>query len=243
MLRHLNAQDTRELSDSMSRGPGTSIPPPDFHKYTRLRVGVVEQSRRGSRLSLRLRGALHDQADPSIEHRPISSMELLAVEASTPTDRLAPRIDEAVLFAQRALSPSNWISSRKSWMIEAIARRGGVIADSALHVETRGGLGWTVELPAQTYAYALGTIAGVGICCGDAALAPGVEVGFALQAFRRWRAGIRWIREHSLNDWANNQERLKAWIRLDLGQRLGILMIGEKDPMGDHVKFGLDWYP
>jgi len=243
-LRLLNAQEPREPRATPSlEGPGRPIPPPRFHRYSRVGLSHLTASSGPARLSLRYRGALHDELDPWFAHQPLNTMEFLAVESSSPQDRFAPRLEAAVLFSQRSLGASSWIKRRSSWLLEALARRGGLFGAEGMHFELRGGLGKTFRLPAELYAYGLATVAGVGRWGDGAALAPGLEAGLVALTADRWRYGVRWTLERDVFEWSRRHERLRAWARLDLARRWGATLTAERIPGGKAVALGVDWYP
>lgn len=208
-------------------GPGLAIAPPRFHRYTRLRLSFEAADFGPGRIGLALRGALHDEHDPSYGHQPINAMDFLSAAASTPADALAPRLDQAILFSQRALAVSSWVRRRRSWLLEALARRGGLF-DEGVHLEARAGLGATLALPGRVHAYALATVAGVGRWDHGAALAPGVEAGVLALPFERWRAGARFTREHDAFQWSRAIQRVRGFARVDLGARLGLSLAAER---------------
>lgn len=243
LLRRLNGQPSTNDGETLSvTGAGDPILPPAFHRYSRMRVGFVEHPR-GRRISARYRGALHDEVDPWSGHRPLNSMEFLSLEVSAPTDHLALQVDEIVLFSQRALSPSDWIAGRTSWLFEAQARRGGIFDSEAIHMETRAGLGKTTERGSSWYTYWLVTAAVVAVWDDDVAFAPGLELGTAVAVGPDWRLGARWTREHHVGQWELVHQRIHGWIRRDLGSRLGIVGRGESGPGGELFSISIDWYP
>jgi hypothetical protein len=243
LLRVLNAQDAPVSMVPTAGRVGEPIDAPRFHQYTRLSLSVVGARAESPRVALRYRGALHDLADPSVAHRPLNSLELLSVEASIPSRGFTPRLDNVVLLSQRSLTPSDWITSRGSWMLEALGRRGGLFEPNGFHLELRGGVGKTVRLLGPTFAYALATAAGVGVCCDKIAFAPGWEAGVAWLASPRLRSGLRWSREYDISAWSRWHERLRIWTRVDVGNTWATTLSAENTPLGDLLRFSIDWYP
>lgn len=95
-------------------GPGIPVPPEGFHRYGRLQLAY--QAAPGlpatpGRIRLGYRPAMHDQADPPVGEPGASSLELLALVVSSSIRSPAIRLDEATLFSQRALGPSDWLRS------------------------------------------------------------------------------------------------------------------------------------
>jgi hypothetical protein len=244
LLRVLNARapPDEEVSGA-AQDVGIPIPPPVFYRYSRIRLSYLRAASAVDRLSFRYRGALNDETDPAVAYRPLNMIEFLALELSVPTDRFALRLDALVLFSQRSLSPSDWIAKRASWMLEALARRGGLFGNDALHLEVRVGAGRTVRLPAEIFAYGLITAAGVGHCCNHATFAPGVELGVVWLATRRSRLGFRWTSEYDVSDWSRDHQRVRGWLRYDLGRTWGVTAGGDAGPLGDYITLSLDWYP
>lgn len=245
-LSRLRLQNVRESSRQpavRSTAPGVPIPSPRFHEYTRLTISYLVNNSEDSRVALRIRGALHDLSEPPLAHRPLNSLELLAVEASVSTEGISPRIDELILFSQRSLSPSSWLVNRNSWMLETIGRYGGLFGADAFHMEMRAGSGKTYRFLNSGFAYALFTVAGTGTCCKEIALAPGWETGFAWLPNGPWRAGLRWTREYDITDWKRNHERIHFFIRRDITQKWAFNLKGEAGPLGTYARFGIDWYP
>jgi hypothetical protein len=244
-LRLLNVRDGPiEESHDSGEGLGESIPSPVFHRYTRFRLSYLDEGTTDpARVSLRYRAALHDEADPWLAHNPLNLMEFLAIEASAPINQFNVRLDELVLFSQRSLSPSDWITSRNSWMLEALARRGGLFGKDILHIEARVGFGKTFQVFPRFFAYGLVTAAGVGHCCDQAAFAPGLEVGLSWLTASRWRQGLRFTREYDVSDWSRDHQRISAWVRYDLRRSWGVNVSGDMGPLGKYVVLSLDWYP
>jgi hypothetical protein len=185
---------------------------------------------------------MHDETEPWLGQQPVSTMELLAVEASSAVDLADARLESAVLFSQRSLAPSGWTRPRISWLLEALARRDGLFGEGVTHVEARAGFGKTLKLPLDTYAHGLVTLAGVGAIGEGAALAPGVELGLVSLVSRRWRFGGTWTREHDALEWSRSAERVRLWTRVDLGSRWGAVVLAETGPSSECVRAGLDWY-
>jgi hypothetical protein len=244
LLRVLNARETpqEEVSDA-AQNAGQPIPPPAFYRYSRVRLSHLWTASAAHRISFRYRGALRDETDPGIARRPLNMLEFIALEVSVPTDRFAPRLDALVLFSQRSLSPADWITTRSSWMLEALARRGGLFGHDALHLEVRVGAGRTVRLPARIFGYGLITAAGVGYCCSQATFAPGLELGVVWLVTRRSRLGFRWTREYDVSDWSREHQRVRVWLRYDLGRSWGVTASGDAGPLGDYTSLSLNWYP
>lgn len=245
LLRTLNARPSTDGDEASSpvRGAGQRIPRPTFHGYTRLSFSHVASGSAPTRVSVRYRGALHEATDPWLAHRPLNTLVFLALDVSSPSNQFDPRIDAFTVFSQRSLSPADWITPRRSWMLEVLARRGGLFDDRTVHLEARAGLGKTVQLSGKAHAYGLITAAVVGPCCDRAAFAPGLEMGLVWLATDRMRSGFRWSREHSVSEWSRTHERLRLWARYDLGTRWGITLISESTPLGRSLKSRLDWYP
>jgi hypothetical protein len=200
--------------DYRERGEPVSLP--GFHHYSRLRVTHGSDPAGSNRTTVAFRGALHDGADPWYGHRPMNEMELLSVALST-THSLDLRLESAVLFSQRALAAKDWVRDRRSWMLEVQARRGGLLSTEGLHFEMRSGGGKTFVLPLNLHGYGLVTLAGVGEWGVGAAVAPGLEVGILGLSFERWRWGARVTTERHLTDWSRSHDRIRGWVRLDLG--------------------------
>lgn len=247
-LRLLNAEPRAHDAEESgalalgARGPGVPIPAPEPHGYPRVRLVYAAPREGTARVHLRFRAAMHDESEPWLGQQPASTMELLAVEASSPVDRAEVRLESAVLFAQRSLAPSSWTRTRGSWLLEALARRDGLFGEAPLHVEARAGLGKTLKLPLDTYVHGLVTVAGVGAFGEGAALAPGVEVGFVSLASRRWRLGGTWTREHDAFAWSRSAERIRLWTRVDVGRRWGAIVAADAGPSSESLRAGLDWY-
>jgi hypothetical protein len=100
-----------------------------------------------------------------------------------------------------------------------------------------------VRLPAEIFAYGLITAAGVGHCCNHATFAPGVELGVVWLATRRSRLGFRWTSEYDVSDWSRDHQRVRGWLRYDLGRTWGVTAGGDAGPLGDYITLSLDWYP
>lgn len=244
VLRRLNAVEARGRGGFDAGVPlGEPVPPPRFHSYPRLTISYLRGAFAAERVSLGYRAGLHDQLDPWISYRPLNTLELLAVETSSPTGSFVPRLDRLILFSQRSLDPSSWIQTRSSWLLEALARRGGLFGGNGLHLEARGGLGRTVRLSTRVFAYGLVTGAVVGRWDHRATFAAGVEAGLTMLAARDWRWAVRWIREHDVDGWWRRHQRITAWIRHDVGPGWGIRLSGEAGPPGNRVVMGVDWYP
>jgi hypothetical protein len=246
-LAHLRVLDADAAPDPAAPrapgGPGAELAPPVFHRYPRLALSREAGASGPGRLALRIRGALHDEADPWLGHQPLNTMELLSAQVSSREDRPALRLDAAVLFSQRSLAPSDWIRRRGSWLLEVVGRRGGLYDDHAGHLEARGGLGATLRLPGDLYAAGLGTVAGVGAWDRGATVAPGVEAGLVGLTFAWWRWGLRYTREHDLLSWSRWHERARAWIRVDVGRRLGLTVAAERWRGEDRVSIAVEAYP
>lgn len=225
------------------RGLGDPVPAPRFHSYSRFRLSVHEGVQGPRRISARFRPALHDASEPWFAYRPLNTLDFLTVDVSAPTDRFSPRLDAFVLFSQRSLSPSNWIATKRSWLLEVLARRGGLFREDGLHFEARGGLGKTRKFGRQLFVYGLATAAGVLDVGQGATFAPGVELGLVVLVSPKWRSGLRWTREHDVSDWSRHHERGRGWVRYDLGRRWGTMISVETGPLGDYVSLSLDWYP
>jgi Domain of unknown function (DUF4105) len=242
-MRLLNARETSESIGPNARSPGRPSPDPLFHRYGRFGVSSLYGASSVSRVAVRYRAALHDLFDPSLAHRPVNSLDLLALEVSSPASRLRPRLDRFVLFSQRALSPSDWITPRRSWMLETLGRRGGIFSVDGFHLEVRGGAGKTRRIRHRGFAYWLITVAGAGVCCNRLGVAPGWETGFAWLSGKKWRSGVRWSREFGLGRASRVHERLRIWVRRDM-TRLWALNAGfVKGPTGSYLQVTVDWYP
>jgi hypothetical protein len=243
LLRALNAGNRIDLGRaSVPSAVGTEIPHPDFHGYPRASVSYVYDPT-GSRLSLRVRPALHDEADPWTAHRPVNTLDFLSVEASIGTDRDQPalRFESIVLFSQRSLNPSTPITRRQSWMLEAVTVRGGVF-DEGLHTSVRSGAGKTFSLGSWGYAYGLVTTGAV-TNGAETAFAVGSEAGILILPAPNWRLGARWLREHDAFTWSRHHQRLSGWLRYDLHRDLGLRVSVTVDPEGTRQSLGFDWYP
>jgi hypothetical protein len=242
-LRLLNAE--REVAAPVVppiSGPGVRIPRPDFHGYPRLRLLYSAPDSGNGRFHLKLRPAMHDEADPRTGQQPASTMELLGVEVSTPADRAKVRLESAVLFSQRSLAPTDWTRRRSSWLLEGLARRGGMFGEGAVHYEARAGFGKTLALPAGTYVHGLVTLSAIGAIGEGATAAPGLEVGLVSLVATRGRLGATWTREHDVAEWSRSAERFRVWTRFDLGSRWGMTVAADTGPASRSVRFGADWY-
>lgn len=242
-LRLLNAQPRPGAQDTASiSGAGVPIPQPEFHHHPRLGLLYSAPRTGAGRVHLKLRGAMHDETDPWLGQQPASTMELLALEVSSPVDRPRARLEAAVLFSQRSLAPSHWTRGRTSWLLEALARRGGIFGEDATHYEARAGLGKTLRLPAGTYLHGLVTLAATGAFGEGAGLAPGVEVGFVSRVAARWRLGGTWTREHDVFEWSRSVQRARLWTRIDVGARWGALVAAEAAASARSLRLGMGWY-
>jgi hypothetical protein len=243
LLRLLNGRAGLGRSNLGVESIGEPIPSPLFHRYGRFSFSSLNANKAGPRLSVRYRAALHDFWDSSLGHRPINAMDLLAIEVSSPVGRVKPRIEQVVLFSQRALGPSDWITSRKSWMLELLGRRGGLYGADVFQLEARVGVGKTIRAGRSSYLYGLATLAGLGVVSRDIGISPGWEFGVAWQPGSRWSAGLRWSRETHFGNWSRFQQRLITWIRRDFGQFWGIRVGFLRGPTGNYSMLGIDWYP
>jgi hypothetical protein len=242
-LRLLNAQPQDAASEATSiTGAGLPIPQPEFHGYPRLRLLYSAPRTATGRVHLKFRAAMHDETDPWQGQQPASTMELLGVELSSPANRPQLRLESAVLFAQRSLAASDWTSDRSSWLLEALARRGGIFGSDATHLEARAGFGKTLRLPAETYLHGLVTFAAAGAYGKGAALAPGLEVGLLSLVASHWRFGGTWTQEHDLLEWSRSAQRLRLWTRVDLGRRWGAVVAADVGSSSKSVRVGMDWY-
>lgn len=250
-LRVANVRATRRPATGAGlrgAGEGVTIPAsrvtmPAFHRYSRLRLLQGRGAVGEARTSVALRGAMHDEADPWFGHRPLNTMQLFGLRVSTGTVRFAPRVEEVVVFSQRALAAGDWIRRRRSWILELQARRGGLFSSDGMHLELRSGGGRTVGLPLGLHAYGLITVAGVGEWGEGAAVAPGLEAGLVALTFDGWRWGARWTTERALGDWSRTHTRMRAWARVDLGGFGGIVGEYRRRRGGASWALGLDWYP
>lgn len=244
LLRVLNGRDraTRGRPER-SNGPGSSIEAPDFHGYTRASLSYIDAPS-ASRIALKFRPALHDQFDAWTAHRPLNALEFLSIEASIAPDGEdpAPRIESVVLFSQRSLNPSTWIAGRRSWMLEVVARRGGLFSADGLHAAARTGGGKTVQVGRWLYVYGLATTA-VVTDGGGVAFAPGLEAGMLVMPVPVLRLGAQWAREHDLLHWSRSHRQVEAWVRYDLAAEWGVRAMADVDEAGTSFTTTIDWYP
>ncbi len=242
-LRLLNAQRRAGGPETISiSGAGLPIPRPEFHRYPRLRLLYSAPGAATGRIHLEFRAAMQDETDPWLGQQPASTMELLGLEASSPVNGAQARFESAVLFSQRSLPASDWTRSRRSWLLEALARRGGIFGGDATHCEVRAGLGKTLGLPAGTYVHGLLTFAAVGAVGKGLGLAPGIEVGLLSRVARSWRFGAAWTREHDLLGWSRSAQRARLWTKVDVGARAGVVLAADAGPSSRSVRLGMDWY-
>ncbi len=242
-LRVLNAQPVDASAEPVPfSGAGLPTERPEFHRYPRLSLLYAVPRTGTARVHLKFRAAMHDETDPWVGQQPASTMELLAAEISAPVNGGDPRLESAVFFSQRSLKPSDWTAARTSWLLEALARRGGIFDEQATHLEARTGVGKTLRLPAATYLHVLVTLAGTGAVGEGAGLSPGLEVGFESLVAAHWRSGGAWTREHDLVDWSRSMQRIRVWTRLDLGHRWGAILSGAMDGSSTSLRLGVDAY-
>ena len=240
-LRVLRAARSTE-PPTPSAGPGREISAPRFHRYTRLRAGYVSTKSAPTRIALQIRGSMHDEFDPWIAHEPISTMEFLSLELSSPSDEFAPRVESAVLFSQRALVPSTWVKPRIGWMGELQMRRGDLMAAGRAQGELRIGVGQAWRLFGNTWAHGFATAAAIATSSDGAALAPGAEAGVTGLPSDRFRFGVRWSEEHDIASWDRVDRRARGWARLDISSRVGMNMVAERIFGTSRYTLALDWY-
>jgi hypothetical protein len=234
---------TPDGEPAADQGAGLPVPAPVFHQYSRFRLQYAPRPGTSGRIHLAFRAAMHDETEPWLGQQPASTMELLGLELSSPSSRLAPRLESAVLFSQRSLRPADWTARRPSWLLEVVGQRGGVYGPAATHLLARAGVGGTAQLPGGTYAHALVTVAAVGALREHAGLAPGIELGFVARASRGWRLGGTFTREHDLLAWGRHDQRLRLWTRLDVGARWAAVVTADLVHAASTVRLGVDWYP
>jgi hypothetical protein len=227
---------------SFKTDPQRPIPDPSFHEYSRLRLSQGLDETSSGRTYLSLRGALHDESDPWFGHRPLTTLDMLSVELSSPSTELIPRLESAVLFSQRALSPGDWVRGRASWMLEMQARRGGVFSEDGVHFEVRSGSGGTWAFPFNTYGYALFTTGIVGDWGRGIDFTPGAEVGFLALPHDRARVGFRWSHERRISEWSTHYSRITAWAKVDLSARWGLMVRMSETGSFSSWLAGFDWY-
>lgn len=242
-LRTINAREESGSRGNTERPAiGVEVPPPEFHGYSRLSI-VYNTGEEGDWISMKVRPALHDEMDPWTSHRPINTLEFLSAEISlrARADHIAPRLESFALFSQRSLRPPTLGISHRSWMIEAVASRNGMLGDG-IHLAVRTGGGATYALGEVGYAYGLLTTGAVSTG-SEATLALGSEAGILLLPMSQWRAGIRWAREHSALRWSHNHNRLQGWLRYDLNPASGIRTSISANGAEIRHSVSIDWYP
>ena len=241
-LRVLAAIDPTPTDDE-EPVPGREIAPLKFHRYTRLRTGYLTTPSAPARMSLQIRGSMHDEFDPWVAHEPVSTMEFLSLEVSSSVSALAPRLESVVLVSQRALVPSSWVKSRPGWLVELQGRRGGLLAEDRLHGELRAGFGQAWSLPGKTWLHGLATSAVIVTGSHGATVAPGAEAGITGFPSSWLRLGVRWSEEHDMFSWDRTERRVRAWSRLDVSSRAGLNLIAAKAAGRRAYTIALDWYP
>ena len=222
MLRRLNATsaapDVHEDSaaDARSQDWNPGVLPP----YGKLTAGW-RLTDTGPRVSLRYRPAMHAVADPGTGYRPINTLELLAVEVSR--GGRSTRVDEFILFSQTSLNPIDCVSRRRSWFVEAAARRGSVFGAHPVRYGLGSGLGRTYLHGRCTYFYALGTLGVQFVHSRAAALTPGLSMGACLiPSGAGWRLGTWATAETDASRPHRRSVAAGAWVRRDIGSRAGV---------------------
>lgn len=243
LLRVLNADDGGGLgTEPPNQQPGLSISEPRFHSYTRATLSYMKEGAEPSRVLMRFRPAMHDDADSWAAHRPLNSLEFLSAEMSVGTaDHQADaRMEKITVFSQRSLQPSDFVTERSSWMLELGAERGGLFGKS-MHWAARGGTGKTYRLGDAHYMYAL--LTGAFVVEGSKlALAPGFDIGYVAMPSTSWRFGVSVRREHDMLRWARQYQLLDAWFRHDLTTGWGVRGMARSGSRGDSFAVGIDWY-
>lgn len=243
-LRDFIATNANEPARNWGADPdmaaGTIVRPPAFHRYTRISAGYRTGSG-GNRLQLRIRPALHDQADPWVAHRPVNTLEFLTIEVSGRPETMDLRLESFVLFSQRSLTANSWLDRRSSWMLEAVLERGG-LASRGLQAAIRTGSG---KAFATNTFHAYGIItAGAAASTDAATLAIGFELGALLTGGDRWRGGGRWVHERDVAAIRGaGVSRAEIWGRRDLGNDAGVRIGARRLPVGSQYFIAADWYP
>jgi len=243
LIRLLNALESDVAAAPVGNALGRPVPAPEFHSYSKVTLAFRTIETEEPRVSLRYRPALHEQTDPWLAHRPVNTLEFGSVEISTATSGTSLRLEEVVLFAQRSLSPSDWIASRRSWLLEARVRRGGLFGEDALHSSARGGLGRTWRLSDECFIYVLLTGAVVGADGAGIAFAPGIEVGALALALPNCRLGLQLREEHDVTEWPNGDRHLQSWVRVDLSRDWGATLELTVAQSCTRAELAVCWYP
>ena len=241
LIRHLNAQHASVARSARGASPGRSISTPQFHKYTRISGGYLHRNK----LTLRLRPGSHDAVDSWVGHRPVNTLELLAIELSTDIDGGTgqTRLEEFVLFSQRSLNPSTRLIPQASWMLEAVARRGGVFGPSALNSAMRIGMGHTKSVGDRVFVSGLLTT-GTVTDWNEAVLAVGLEGGVHVLVAPRMRLGASWRGEQSILGSRKHYWMALGFARIDITPWTGVRLIFEQDRyQRPSIGLALDWYP
>ncbi|HEU5076810.1 MAG TPA: DUF4105 domain-containing protein [Polyangiaceae bacterium] len=241
LLRYMNSSLTP--SGLPKSTPGEAISRPEFHRYSRVSLGLVRQD--GTyRTRVAFRPGVHDEYDSWVAHRPLNTMEILSFEASVSASENVedPRIESIVLFSQRSLNPSSWLTQRESWLLEVVGERGGLFGHEEFHYVARSGGGRAIALGESAWTHLALTTAVVG-ASGDWAFAPGLDVGVLVLPSNSWRFGTRWTREHSLLDWSRKSETFEAWVRYDFANEAGVRVFLESREARPTIGLSLDWYP
>ena len=59
----------------------------------------------------------------------------------------------------------------------------------------------------------------------------------------RWRCGARPTTERDIADLSGSHDRIRGWVRFDLGSAGGVVAEVGRTPSGSSWAVGFDWYP
>ncbi|MBT5876634.1 MAG: DUF4105 domain-containing protein [Candidatus Latescibacteria bacterium] len=221
LLRRLNAESMGSpLADRRRNVIGAAISPPRFHQYGK--VTASGQIGGDHRLGLRYRPGVHDLTDPWEGHRPINTMEALALEISVSAwDRPSSlRLEEFVVFSQRSLSPVDAISAKRSWLLDVAVRRPST--DSELKGSVRYGTGYAKQiLRSGVHMHAL---LGGSLESSIARTTVAIDLQGGISAIigRTWSGGLEteWRGKSALS--SVGHRRFVAWLHHDMPGPVGI---------------------